>query len=207
MKILKVALAVVMIGLGSVVKATTQHEVVHESVSQSITIHAEPAKVWALLSDFEGIAHWDFSVERIVPVDENQATLSRIVVFKDNIGKEEDVLDVRSDADMTMRYHVTSSSWPVSQYIAVLRVRQGPGPGTSEVEWRGEFDAKSQIADSDTASGQELRSGPVVFGLDIETEADSIATPRKPVRDKQIVKIINDQYRAGLDSLKWVLER
>lgn len=207
MKILRAAMAVVLTGLGGAAQAATQHGLVHETVFQSITIQAEPAKVWALLSDFDGIARWNFAVERTVSFDGNQVALSRMVVFKDNIGKEEDVLDVRSDADMTMRYHVTSSSWPVTQYNVELHVRQGPAPGTSEVEWRGAFDVKGPS--SDNASNRGADSGPVVFGLDIGTDADadSMATSKKPVRDKQTVKTITDQYRAGLDSLKWVLER
>ena len=200
-------MAVVMTGLVGVTQAATQHDVVHETVSQTITIQAEPAKVWALLSNFEGIARWDFSVERSVPVDGNQDTLSRRVIYKDNAGREEDVLDMRSDADMTLHYHASSASWPVTQYHAVLSVKQGPAPGTSEVEWVGKFDIKSQPADSSAGSAKQSRPGPVVFGLDIETDPDSMPATKRTDHGKQTAKIINDQYRAGLTSLKWVLER
>jgi uncharacterized protein YndB with AHSA1/START domain len=196
-----------MTGLAGVTQAATQHDVAHEAVSQTITIQAEPAKVWALLRNFEGIARWDFSVERSVPVDENQATLSRRVVYKDNAGREEDVLDMRSDADMTLSYHASSASWPVTQYHAVLSVKQGPAPGSSEVEWRGTFDIKSQAVDSSAGSAKESRPGPAVFGLDIETDPDAMPGSKRTDQGKQTVKIISDQYRAGLASLKWVLER
>ncbi len=207
MKVSRVAMTVVMTGLVGVTQASTQHDAVHETVSQTITIQAEPAKVWALLSNFEGIARWDFSVESSVPVDKNHVILSRSVIFKDNGGREEDILDMHSDADMTMRYHASSASWPVTQYNAVLSVRQGPTPGTSEVEWSGRFDVKNQMADSNSASDKELNPGPVVFGLDIETDPDSRTGPKKYDQDKQTIKIISDQYRAGLASLKWLVER
>ncbi len=207
MRASRVIMAVVMTGLAGVTQAATQHDVVHETVSQTITIQAEPAKVWALLRNFEGVARWDFSVERSVPVDENQATLSRRVVYKDNAGREEDVLDMRSDADMTLSYHASSASWPVTQYHAELSVRQGPAPGTSEVEWRAKFDVRNQLAGSSDGSAKESRPGPVVFGLDIETEPDAMPGPKRTDQGKQTVKIISDQYRAGLASLKWVLER
>ncbi len=209
MKVSTAVIAAVMMGMGAGAQAAPEPGFFHESVSQSITINAEPAKVWALLGNFDGMALWDSTVDRSVSVDENQDELSRLVVYKEDVGREVDVLDERSDADMTMRYHVKSSPWPVAHYNAKLRVSRGPTPGTSVVEWRGSFDVKGLIADSDSRVGPESHAGPIVFGLDIETERDWIPSvdSRKVVRDKLTVKIITDLYRAGLDSLKFVLER
>ncbi len=100
-------------------------------------------------------------MERSVPADGNQATLLRRVIYKDNAGREEDVLDKRSDADMTLHCHASSASRPA----------------------------------------------PVEFCLDIEIGPDSMPATKRTDHGKQTAKIINDQYRAGLASLKWVLER
>jgi hypothetical protein len=77
------------------------------------------------------------------------------------------------------------------------------------VEWRGAFDVKGLVEDPENRVGPESHPGPIVFGLDIETERDWISpsSSGKVVRDKLTPKIITDLYRAGLDSLKWVLER
>ncbi len=209
MKVSTAVIAAVMVGVGAGAQAATQPGFFHETVSQSITINAEPAKVWAMVGNFDGMALWDSTVDRSVSVDENQDELSRLVVYKEDVGREVDVLDERSDADMTMRYHVKSSPWPVAHYNARMRVSRGPAPGTSVVEWRGAFDVKGLVEDPENRVGPESHPGPIVFGLDIETERDwvSPSSSGKVVRDKLTPKIITDLYRAGLDSLKWVLER
>ena len=183
----------------------------HEKVTQTVTINAEPAKVWALVSDFEGTARWDTTVEKSMGIDEDKEQLTRLVVYKDGVGKEVDVLDERSDSDMTLRYHVRSSPWPASRFNVVLRVTRGPTPGTSVVEWRGSFDTPGTTVNPDAPppiEGMPAR-GPMIYGFDVETydTSRSNSSDQKVVRDKRTVKIVSDLYRAGLDSLKWVLER
>ena len=186
--------------------AATQEGFFHEKVSETITIQAEPAKVWALIGDFDGIARWNSTVAKSMAIDEDKESLTRAVVYKEDIGKEVDVLDDRSDADMTLRYRVTSNPWPVTRFESSMRVSRGPVPGTSVVEWRGAFDAKGILSDPDGKPSLDMPPGPIVFGIDIETYNNSPST-RTVTRDKRTVKIITDLYRAGLDSLKWVLER
>ncbi|MHB8353432.1 MAG: SRPBCC family protein [Burkholderiales bacterium] len=179
----------------------------HEKVSQSIIIQAEPAKVWALIGDFDGMARWNATVAKTVAIDEDKESLTRMVVFKEDIGKEVDVLDDRSDADMTLRYRVTDNPWPVTRFNSSLRVSRGAVPGTSVVEWRAAFDVKGVYADPDAGKPSlDMPSGPIVFGIDIETYNNSPSTTTI-TRDKRTVKIITDLYRVGLDSLKWVIER
>ncbi len=183
----------------------------HEKVVQTVTINAEPAKVWALVSDFEGLARWNNAVEKSVSIDEDKEQLTRLVVYKDGVGKEVDVLDESSDATMTQRYHVRSSPWPASRYNVVLRVTHGPSPGTSVVEWRASFDTPGSSVDPDgppPVEGMPSR-GPMVYGFDVETydTARPSSKDGNVKRDKRTVKIITDLTKAGLDSLKWVMER
>ncbi len=182
----------------------------HEKVDQTITIQAEPAKVWALVSDFEGTARWNSTVEKSMGIDEDKQDLTRLIVYKDSVGKEVDVLDERSDPDMTLRYHVRSGPWTVTRYNVVMRVSRGPSPGTSVVEWRASFDTPGVSTDPDAPPPIELSSrGPMVYGFDVETYDSSKASlgSEHVKRDQRTVKIITDLYRAGLDSLKWVVER
>ncbi|MDE2260634.1 MAG: SRPBCC family protein [Betaproteobacteria bacterium] len=207
MKFQKMTLAILLSVMVASVPAATQPGFFHETVSQSITVRADPAKVWALIGDFDGIAHWNSAVDRSTSIDEGRDFLTRALVFKDDLGKEVDVLDERSDADMTLRYHVTSSPWPVTRYTAMMRVSRGATPGTSVVEWRGAFDVKGILEDPDGAPSLDMPPGPLVFGIDIETYNNSSSSGKNAKRDKVTVKIITDLYRVGLDSLKWVLER
>lgn len=206
MKFSGTALTLALILAGTSAVAANQDGFFHEKVLESITIQAEPAKVWALVSDFDAIAHWDSVVAKSMAIDEDRDALTRMVVYKEDIGKEVDVLDDRSDADMTLHYHVTSNPWPVARYNVSMRVSRGAAPGTSIVEWRSTFDVKGIASESDDKSSSESRPGPIVFGIDIQTEKSSYSTVTV-TRDKRPVKIISDLYRAGLDSLKWVLER
>ncbi len=207
MKFQKMTLVILLSLMVVGVQAATQPGFFHETVSQSITIKADPAKVWALIGDFDGVAHWNSSVERSSSIDEDRDSLTRAIIFKDDLGKEVDVLDERSDAEMTLRYHVTSSPWPVTRYTSMMRVSRGATPGTTLVEWRGAFDVKGILIDPDGPPTFDMPSGPIVFGFDIETYNRSSPSEKSAKRDKVTVKIITDMYRVGLDSLKWVLER
>jgi hypothetical protein len=192
-------------------RADSQDDFFHEKVTQSITIQAEPAKVWVLIGDFDGMARWNSIVENSTSIDEDKDLLSRKVVYKEDIGTEVDVLDERSDSDMTLRYRVTQNPWPVARFNSTLRVSRGAVPGTSVVEWRAAFDVKGIYTDPDSrAPSLDMPPGPIVFGLDIETYNNTPSNATETVtvaRDKRTVQIITDLYRSGLDSLKWVLER
>ncbi|MDE1943255.1 MAG: SRPBCC family protein [Betaproteobacteria bacterium] len=181
----------------------------HEKVVQTITVNAAPAKVWAQLNDFEGVARWNNSVERSMGIDEDKEKINRLVVYKDGVGKEVDVLDDSSDANMTQRYHVKSSPWPVSNFNVVLKVSSGPSPGTSVVEWRASYDSAGTAIDPDGPPPVTTPSrGPIVYGYDVETYDTSRASGDTPVkRDTRTLKILSDLAKAGLDSLKWVVER
>ncbi len=202
------ALALALMMTGTTALAENQIGFFHEKVVESITIQADPAKVWALVSDFEGVAHWNSTVAKSTAIDEDREYLTRAVTYKEDIGKEVDVLDDRSDAEMSLHYHVTANPWPVSRYTVSMRVTKGAVPGTSVVEWRGAFDVKGILAGGDDNRERSgPNPGPIVFGLDIQTSNDSAYTTRTYVRDTRTVKLISDLYRAGLDSLKWVVER
>lgn len=210
MKLIKLLWGMGVLGAAVAVPCAAQ-TTFHEKVTQTITINAEPAKVWALVSDFEGAARWNTTVEKSTGIDEDKEQLTRLLVFKDSVGKEVDELDERSDADMTLRYHVRSSPWPTSRFNVVLRVSRGPTPGTSVVEWRGSFDTPGTNVDPDGAppiTGMPAQ-GPMIYGFDVETYDTTHAggKDRAVQRDKRTVKIVSDLYRAGLDSLKWLMER
>ncbi len=180
-----------------------------QTISETVTVKAEPAAVWALVGNFEGVARWDPSVEKSVAVDGSQSRPTRLVVFRNGGGKEMDALDERNDSSMTLTYHMVSGSLPVSNYHAVLQVSPGPAPGTSVVSWKGTYDVAEESADPDAPpppSGMPVR-GPMIYGFDVETY-DSTQTPvAHTVRKSKANLQLSNQYRAGLDGLKWLVDR
>lgn len=196
--------------LGAAAAFTNASAASQHSLTQSITIASDPAKVWALVGNFEEIAQWNPAVERSLAVDENNGAPARLVIFKGDAGKEMDVLDARDDAHMTLRYHMASSSWPITHYQAELRVSPGAAPGTSVVTWHGMFDTPVEAPDPDSPPPPEGMPprGPMVYGFDVETNPGVNATPvHQATRTLKAEKILSNQYQSGLEGLKWVLER
>lgn len=181
----------------------------HQKVAETITLTADPSKVWALVGNFEEVARWNPTVEKSLAIDESQSSPTRLVVFKNHGGREIDVLDERDDTQMTLRYHRLSGSLPLSSYRVVLRVSPGPAPGTSVVSWQGSYVAVATESDPDSPpppSGMPAR-GPMIYGFDVETYDNGLTPVAHSVRDPHIGNLLSEQYRAGLEGLKWLVER
>lgn len=84
-----------------------------QKVEKTITIKAEPAKVWAVLKDPANLAKWH----------PNAAGAK----FKS-----------ADDADMKYKYEILEGI-PAADYNAFLTVKAGPGAGESTVTWVARF--------------------------------------------------------------------
>jgi hypothetical protein len=180
-----------------------------ESISETVTINAEPSKVWALVCDFNGMSRWRPDVENSSVVEDANHMVTRTLLLKGG-GREVDSLQPCDSAEQVAQYRVQSSPWRVTDYSSWMKVSPGPEPGTTVVEWHGAFFFKTVNEGAETPpvrSSAESPGGPVVWGLDIETDVDYADKPAKPKYDRNALKEIKRVYRTGLDNLKRVIEQ
>jgi mxaD protein len=116
-----------------------------QKVEESISIAAPPAKVWAAVKDFDGLAAWSPLVESSKGSGGNAADGTRVVVLKAG-GQLTDSLDEYLDDEMSYSYRLATpdiEAFPVSFYSSTLVVKSG-ADGGSEVTW----DARLYRADT-----------------------------------------------------------
>lgn len=105
-----------------------------QKVDQTITIKAEPAKVWAVVKDFGALQTWHPDVATsALEGQERTITLKKGGVFKEG-------LDATDDAQMELDYRLSGDAGdalPVSSYSVSIKV--APKDGGSEVTWEGRF--------------------------------------------------------------------
>ncbi len=92
----------------------TAHGPSPQKVEKSVTIKAEPAKVWGILKDFNNFSKWHPSAEG--------------AKFKS-----------ADDADMKFKYEYTETKLAVADYNSFLTVKAGPGAGESTITWVARF--------------------------------------------------------------------
>ena len=152
-----------------------------QKVSKEILIHASPAQVWALISDFGGVTKWNPQITKVTLKKENDET-GRLVVFREITlkggGKVLDKLHETPIGEMKQDVRIESTTLPISQYRGVMTVKQGDNPNDSVVVWVGRFNNQANLMDP--PAGQD--------------NATAIAA-------------VNQFYEAGLAGLKEVLER
>jgi hypothetical protein len=152
-----------------------------QKVEKTVTIKADPAKVWALVQDFGNMQKWHPAVasdklEQNKDENGDMATF-RTLTLKDG-GTIYEKLGSSSDADMKLKYYIVKSVLPVSDYNATMTVAAGPGAGETTVTWVGRFYRKY------------LFNPPIPAGEDDETA----------------VKVISGIFDSGLANLKKVAE-
>jgi len=152
-----------------------------QKVEKTVTIKADPAKVWALVQDFGNMQKWHPAVasdklEQNKDENGDMATF-RTLTLKDG-GTIYEKLGSSSDADMKLKYYIVKSVLPVSDYNATMTVAAGPGVGETTVTWVGRFYRKY------------LFNPPIPAGEDDETA----------------VKVISGIFDSGLANLKKVAE-
>lgn len=113
-----------------------------QKVEKSITIKADPAKVWAIVKDFGNIHKWHpgvASTKLEQKKDENgdMATF-RTLTFKDG-GNVYEKLRSADDATMKLKYEIVTGTLPLTDYNAVMTVTKGEQPGETTVTWVGRF--------------------------------------------------------------------
>lgn len=147
-----------------------------QKVTETVTIKAPPAKVWALLSDFNGMPKWHPGIKSS-KVEAKGGNTFRTLILKDG-GKVYERLKEKNDADMRLKYEIVEGTLPVSDYYAVISVKPGANANESTVEWMGRFYRKYKL------------NPPIPAGQD----------------DESAIKAVQGVFQPGLANLKKVAE-
>jgi len=153
-------------------------EAIELTASQSIRINAPPEAVWAVVGDFNGSPRWLPLVghSEIVIGTNNRVGAIRLITRRDGTKVTERLLD-HDPQGMRMAYTYVDGAVRASDYFPVLTVKDA-GDGTSIVEWSAHF----------------------------KRLAYSIDPPPPGQDDKSLTDFYNGIYKAGLESLKRVVE-
>jgi hypothetical protein len=147
-----------------------------QKVEKSVTIKADPAKVWAIVKDFGNVHQWHPGVASTKLEKVGEDTF-RTLAFKSGGNVYEKLRAIDNDS-MRIKYEIVTGSLPLTDYNASMTVTKGPGDGESTVTWVGRFYRLYKL------------NPPIPEGQD----------------DATAVKAINDIFDAGLANLKKVSE-
>jgi uncharacterized protein YndB with AHSA1/START domain len=116
------------------------HGPTRQKVSESITIDAPAAKVWALVGDFNGMHKWVPPVESSTATNGNTEGSERTLTIKggEQLGESLNAYDA---AAMSLRYRMKAPNLkvlPVNNYSSSISV-VADGPSRSKVNWKGAF--------------------------------------------------------------------
>lgn len=145
-------------------------------VDKSVTIKAEPAKVWALIKDFGNMQKWHPNVTATKLEKKGEETF-RVLTLKSG-GTITEKLRSADDADMRIRYEIVNSNLPLTDFNSFMVVTKGAKPGETNVQWVGRFYRLYKL------------NPPIPAGQDDETA----------------IKAINEIFDAGLAGLEKAAE-
>lgn len=127
------------------------------SLSQSVSVHASPAAVWAVVGPFCAIAQWHPAIGSCT--DDGRQPSTRTLVTKDGKATFVERQTARSERQRSYSYTFSSAPVPVTRYSSTLRV-VGKPDGTSTVTWSGVYTPDTGKAqEADAALSGIYRSG------------------------------------------------
>jgi hypothetical protein len=147
-----------------------------QKIEKSVTIKADPAKVWATVKDF-GTAHLWLPGVASTKLEKVGEDTFRTLTFKSGGNVYEKLRSIDNDS-MRLKYEIVSGTLPLTDFNSSMTVTKGPGAGESTVTWVGRFYRLYKL------------NPPIPEGQD----------------DATAVKAINDIFDAGLANLKKVSE-
>lgn len=105
------------------------------TVSASITLDADPDRVWAVISDVGRIAHWLPALAESWLEGDDSAT--RICMLPDG-GRIVEHIESADPRARSYTYRIDESPLPLASYRSTMAV--SPAGSGSTVEWRTEFE-------------------------------------------------------------------
>jgi hypothetical protein len=117
--------------------ATQAHGPTRQKVTETVTIDASAATVWARIRDFGALKDWHPAVADSPANQGNAVGSVRLVKLKGG-GELTETLEGHDDVQMKYSYRLKDGSpLPVSNYTSTVRVTDAGGK--AQVEWRGAF--------------------------------------------------------------------
>lgn len=131
-----------LLALSLVATTAAAHGPTPQKVEKSITIKADPAKVWALVKDFGNMQKWHPAVvtDKVSQKkDENgdMATYRALALKGGGVINEK--LRSIDDAGMKLKYEIVDSPLPLTDYNSTITVAKGEAAGETTVTWVGRF--------------------------------------------------------------------
>jgi carbon monoxide dehydrogenase subunit G len=120
--------------------ALAAHGTTPLKVVEEMEIDAQPAKVWAVVADFQNWT-WLPGVAKIEGTGGNTPDQAKRRLTLSDSGVVEETLTKFDAERMSLGYHVESidlKNLPATNYSAIVTVRAAEG-GKSNVEWKGRF--------------------------------------------------------------------
>ena len=171
-------------GVGAVLTALAvmgvawAHGPTRQKVRESIEINAPPAKVWAVIGNFQDMS-WLQPVSKTEGTKGNEIEATRRLTLADGATVDEELY--KYDAEkMTYSYRITAVDvkvLPVTNYSSTLTVTPSADGKGSSLEWAGAFYRGFPNND-----------------------------PPPELSDEAAVKAVSGLYRAGLEALKKKVE-
>lgn len=113
------------------------HGPTRQKVTETVTINAPAAKVWAIVKDFDALKNWHPAVEAS-PADKGNAEGSVRELKLKGGGALTETLEAYDDAKMRYSYRAKDKgALPVTNYTSTISVKAEGDK--SVVEWRGAF--------------------------------------------------------------------
>ncbi len=169
------------VAAGFATRRALAHGPTRQKVTQTIDIARTPAQVWAIVGDFDSIAHWHPLIASSPTDHGNQIGSKRTLTLKAEGEPHFDEELVKYDAAAhSYQYRIESVDpkiLPVNNYTAWFEVQDGPSGG-STIEWRAAFYRGYMLND-----------------------------PPPELNDAASSKAVTGVLRAGLDNIKAIAER
>jgi carbon monoxide dehydrogenase subunit G len=131
------ALAALSLSMSLVPFTASAHGPSPQKVEKTVTIKADPAKVWAIVKDFGNIHGWHPGVAN-TKVEKKGEDTFRTLNFKDG-GHVYEKLRSIDDASMKIKYEIIEGTLPLTDYNATMTVEKGEKAGETKVTWMGRF--------------------------------------------------------------------
>lgn len=164
--------------LAGLMPGAQAHGPTRKKVSETVVINAPPAKVWAVIGNFQDMS-WLPGVKSTTGTDGNTPDKAlRTITLTNGAEIKESLYKYDAEA-MTYSYRIEKvdvNVLPVNDYSSTITVEPADG-GKSMVEWRGAFYRGYMNND-----------------------------PPEALNDENSMKAVKNLYRSGLDALKAKLE-
>jgi carbon monoxide dehydrogenase subunit G len=154
-----------LLALSMVSFTAAAHGPTPQKVEKSITIKADPAKVWAIVKDFGNMQKWHPAIasDKLEQKKDESGEMAtfRTLTLKSG-GTILEKLRSSDDKDMKLKYEIVSSQLPFTDYNSTMTVAKGENAGETTVTWVGRFYRLYKL------------NPPIPAGQDDKTAADAV---------------------------------